>query len=218
MNIFYTSTCPLQSADWLCDEHLHKMPLESVQLLSTLVRHKISNHDWLDSIGIYKLTHDKHPSYLWLTLSSANYQWLVDHVRQMQARYNSAYSDHDSFYVLDTIEDLYARGILKFPTSEPTNIHLAMGKKMRSKKDPDPFLDIKQKYAEYKDGLWIANTPEDGALAYQEYVCRKLFLPTKKVDKVAGNMRLPVWRSGHPEWYKPHHSTYEHSTYTNLYL
>ena len=70
MNIFALSCDPVEAARWHCDRHIVKMPLESAQILSTVV--------WgLGSEARYKPTHKNHPCTLWAGECSGNYEWLV---------------------------------------------------------------------------------------------------------------------------------------------
>jgi hypothetical protein len=72
MNIFVTSKCPVESAQYLDTVRVNKMILESAQLLCTA----------LHSVGIdapYKSTHVNHPANIWCRYSRENYLWLWEH-------------------------------------------------------------------------------------------------------------------------------------------
>jgi hypothetical protein len=75
MNIFATSTCPKSAAQDHCDKHLVKMILETAQLLSTA--HHLEG-EASDIPGIYKVTHENHPSAAWVRSTRANYLWAYD--------------------------------------------------------------------------------------------------------------------------------------------
>lgn len=61
MNIFYLDQDPVIAASMHCDQHLHKMILESAQLLSTWVRATIDyRKDWTDT-PVYKSSYYNHP-------------------------------------------------------------------------------------------------------------------------------------------------------------
>lgn len=69
MNIFFLDRDIHRAARYHCDQHIVKMPLESAQILCTV----------LHRYGIdapYKATHAKHPSVLWAGDSAAHYHWL----------------------------------------------------------------------------------------------------------------------------------------------
>jgi hypothetical protein len=61
MNIFYLHPDPVIAASMHCDQHLHKMILESAQLLSTWVRATQTwRKDWHDT-PVYKSSYYNHP-------------------------------------------------------------------------------------------------------------------------------------------------------------
>ena len=84
MNIFVTSKCPIQSANWLDDVRANKMFLESCQMLSTWM-HEL-HPDVYCSKRYYKTTHLNHPCNVWIRESKSNIKWLFDHTRQLSRR------------------------------------------------------------------------------------------------------------------------------------
>ena len=70
MNIFALSNRAEEAALWHCDRHVVKMPLESAQILSTVVRGRGGE-------ARYNPTHKNHPCTLWAGECSGNYEWLV---------------------------------------------------------------------------------------------------------------------------------------------
>lgn len=84
MNIFVTSNCPKESANWLDDLRANKMFLESVQLLSTYIyKHSEKIHY---EHSLYKPTHKNHPCTLWLDKSDDNVRWLMSHTHHLSKR------------------------------------------------------------------------------------------------------------------------------------
>lgn len=79
MNIFYLDPDPIISAHMHCDQHLHKMILESAQMLSTILRQGIP-----DCLISYKPSYESHPCALWLKESKANIHWLLKMVYQLE--------------------------------------------------------------------------------------------------------------------------------------
>lgn len=72
MNIFVLHPNPAICASYHCDQHLHKMILESAQMLS------VAMLQWAPATkGLYKPTHINHPCTLWTCESFANAMWLV---------------------------------------------------------------------------------------------------------------------------------------------
>lgn len=195
MNIFQTDLDPYQAADWLCVEHLAKMPLESAQLISTVIHH-MSGLDTtlIERMGFYKPTHVKHPSTLWLKHSRANFVWLIDHMSGMEKRYNQSYRTHSSFHIGHLARNL--ADTFDFPNEQLTPIFLAMA--------DEEYGDIKERYAGLQSNLlWKPKSLGAGVMAYQEYVRRKTFKPVTKKDKEQNRLRLPTWIGKPPEWYIP---------------
>ena len=75
MNIFAVSCCPFESAMVLPDKLVVKMPLETAQILSTVVR----LHCEEPNVDLYKPTHINHPCTLWAAHSQMNFRWLCAH-------------------------------------------------------------------------------------------------------------------------------------------
>jgi hypothetical protein len=73
MNIFALYPSPQESARAHCDQHLHKMILESAQMASTaahLRKWKIP--------GIYKPAYEKHPCTIWTMKFVHNLAWALE--------------------------------------------------------------------------------------------------------------------------------------------
>ncbi len=71
MNIFVLSENPLECAEWHVNSHVIKMPLESAQMLCTVLHQK----------GVatpYKPCHMKHPCTIWAGKTIQNFSWLCD--------------------------------------------------------------------------------------------------------------------------------------------
>ena len=69
MNIFILDWQHKTCAEYHCDKHVVKMPLETTQMLSTV--HWRYNND-----GPYLPVHQKHPCTLWAGQTVENYIWL----------------------------------------------------------------------------------------------------------------------------------------------
>lgn len=76
MNVFYLHEDPYLSAIAHCDQHVVKMCIEYVQLLST-AHHMCESP--VDLSAIYKATHQHHPSSVWVRSSQRSYRhvWLL---------------------------------------------------------------------------------------------------------------------------------------------
>jgi len=73
MNIFFTNSDPILTANDHNNIHMIKMITEHNQLLSA-AHHVI---DGSEPDGAYKLTHKNHPSAIWVRQSLDHYNWLV---------------------------------------------------------------------------------------------------------------------------------------------
>lgn len=94
MNIFILDRDPILAAEYLCDKHIVKMPLESFQMLSTC--HYVFNSN-LDLI--YKPCYINHPCNIWIRKSQSNYNWLVEHTYAMHEQKLIRYEKPHASYV-----------------------------------------------------------------------------------------------------------------------
>lgn len=110
MNIFVLSPNPVEAAHFHCDQHLHKMILESAQMLSTAAHcnfPKLKRH-------IYKPAYENHPCTIWTSQSVANMVWLcslansLDNIRQA-----SGSNRHAAMDVIQAINDYLSYEILE---------------------------------------------------------------------------------------------------------
>lgn len=111
MNIFYLDHDPELAAIYHNDQHVVKMILETVQLLSTV------------SGRGYKPTHTKHPCTLWLQESSSNYQWAVALLKALhtewQYRFNHTHNHKAYQTFLDNKLHLIPSSIPRGPMTTP---------------------------------------------------------------------------------------------------
>ena len=123
MNIFYLSNDTIECAKQHIDKHVVKMILEYGQLMSTAHRvldgepyygKTINNRniqrwlldDYREDI-IWKASHIKHPSGLWVRSSSTHYFWLyhlwLDLLKEYQHRYGKIHSAERMKHVFGTL-------------------------------------------------------------------------------------------------------------------
>lgn len=104
MNIFATSTCPIESAMWLDDKRVVKMITESCQMLSTATR---LNNEVLDKTVdnvLYKVGWQYHPATKWVIHDIANLNWLLNHADCLAGIYQNVYGKrHSCVKVLDAV-------------------------------------------------------------------------------------------------------------------
>jgi len=99
MNIFYIDENPIQAAQWLADDHIRKMQIESAQMLSTA--------HWLTGKPApYKPTHQNHPSAKWVRQSIQHYRWLVQHGIEICSEFEIRYDkEHATLKVLQWLQE-----------------------------------------------------------------------------------------------------------------
>lgn len=97
MNIFYLSKNTKKCARAHCDKHVVKMILKYTRLLFGPYYEAISEeYPETEVFGgcpkVYKYTHKNHPCALWVKLSSANWNWLLDLATELCIEYRKRYN------------------------------------------------------------------------------------------------------------------------------
>lgn len=127
MNIFIVEEDPIVAAKSLCDKHVPKMTVESVQMLvSALRRHGATDADVpLTAKGTpHRGGYANHPSTVWAGETSENFTWLFDHAAALCDEYTFRYSkEHACLKQLDKIID----SISLIPDGGITDIALCVG-------------------------------------------------------------------------------------------
>lgn len=137
MNIFFLSFSPEEAAQMMCDKHVVKMILESVQIMCMVFRMLINDDDHADSLGLYQRTHPGNPCILWAASSSLNFNWLYHHtialVKEHIWRYNRTVF-HKSYQIAKKIGDEFfcGRFHLLFPSQKFTYPPLVMPDKYKN--------------------------------------------------------------------------------------
>lgn len=102
MNIFVTDNCPYESAKNLCDKHVNKMWIETAQILSAVIDHRVpmhkgplrlANQTVSEVCGLpqYPKAHVKHPCTIWAMESQMNAQWLTKHMHGIEQEFRLRY-------------------------------------------------------------------------------------------------------------------------------
>lgn len=96
MNIFALFPSGELSAKSLCNVHVVKMLLESVQMLYTAwhMLGDVEEKPWdgdEEVLKPYKATHTSHPCVKWVIDEKAHYDWLIDHAFHISAEYTRRY-------------------------------------------------------------------------------------------------------------------------------
>ena len=84
MNIFCTDKSPVVSANNVIDKHVVKMPLESLQMMSTIA-------DYLGFDSPYRPVMLNHPCTIWARESKQNFLWLWEHAGSLCEEYTARY-------------------------------------------------------------------------------------------------------------------------------
>lgn len=171
-NIFAVESDPFAAARALCDRHVHKMVLETAQILSTVHRlldgtphieltskgHKKTVYrlpNPLDS-AIYQATHRNHPCVVWARTSHSNYEWLMWHGLELGDEYLKRYGKvHKSAKL---ICDHLQVPPVAIPRGPLTEFHQAMPDQY---KDSDPIKAYRNFYIGSKSSFatWTKGTP-----------------------------------------------------------
>ncbi len=174
MNIFYVHKDPVKSAKMLIDKHVVKMIIESAQMLSTAHR-LIDGEQWEDRTKagrrikrwrlknkehediIYKASHVKHPSTIWVMASAYNYYWLYNQMVALNDEFKLRYNkDHKSYTLLKDLLKNPPKNIpLNIPFNQPTQ---AMPDDV---KNEDSITAYRDYYIKYKRSFatWKTTTP-----------------------------------------------------------
>lgn len=118
MNIFVLDSNPQLAARMQCDKHVCKMAIEYAQLLSTA--HHVHHTDVAQTQHIYKPTHVKHPSTLWVAAHPLHYAWLFELMRETWSEYTHRYQRiHASSRLLHALQIVPNMGHVGAPTAPP---------------------------------------------------------------------------------------------------
>jgi hypothetical protein len=147
MNIFVLDQSPAIAASYHCDQHIHKMILESAQMLSTAM------HTWYPHLSgyLYKPAHPNHPCTIWISANKENAFWVAELMYHLnQIRLDLGSNDHASMFIYTMFHNNYDY----MPGTKQDDFIFAgpLQYKLR------PDLDIYQKYQEYyklKQKLWL---------------------------------------------------------------
>jgi hypothetical protein len=102
MNIFALDPDPKIAASMHCDQHLHKMILESAQMLSTWLYHSFPK----TRPHIYKPSYENHPCTQWVFAHTDNRTYLVYLARELDSiRQDNGSDEHLSSRTIEIAAD-----------------------------------------------------------------------------------------------------------------
>ncbi len=116
MNIFILDTDVDKIAEYHCDSHIVKMPLETAQLLSTSL---VMN----GTEAPYNPTHKKHPCTIWTASNRQNFLWLCKLGIALCKEYTFRY---EKIHKCQSVIDLCESKALAIPDSPITPFAQAM--------------------------------------------------------------------------------------------
>ena len=127
MNIFVVDEDPTIAAKSLCDKHINKMAVESVQMLvSALRRHGATDMDVPTTAKgtPHRGGYANHPSTRWAGDSSGNFEWLVLHAIALCDEFTFRYNkNHACMKQLDKIVESFSF----IPCGDMTDVALCVG-------------------------------------------------------------------------------------------
>ena len=110
MNIFILDENKSKCAEYHCDKHIVKMPLELAQMVSFLHYDKTIYQNSNVDVMRFSKTHDKHPCTIWLKQSLSNLVYGcelgIELVNEYRYRYNSIKHERSLRVFYDTLENL----------------------------------------------------------------------------------------------------------------
>lgn len=144
MNIFVLDRNPKQAAEWHLDKHIVKMPLETAQMLCTV----------LNQNGVktpYKSTHVKHPCTIWAGKSMDNFIWLCELGLELCKEYTYRY---DKIHKCEAIIKECLTYCSKVPNTGLTEFVQAMPEEIKQKDPVDGYKNYyrisKKEFATWK--------------------------------------------------------------------
>mgnify|MGYP000090062780 FL=1 len=152
MNIFVLDPDPTVAASYHCDQHLHKMILESAQMVSTAMIQREFNIP-----GLYKPTHINHPCTKWAAESNNNILWIcelaaeLDSIRQSVSNCGS----HASMDIVNLVQD-YLESEFGFLTSNAHTPFIFDGPAIISIR-PGSVIDHYQQFYRRKHNNWLVD-------------------------------------------------------------
>ena len=107
MNVFYVDNSPVNSAKMLCDRHVVKMSLESVQMLTNCFDKEVlamPESPKTQKGTDRKYSHWNHPSSKWVRESKSNMNWLIEHGIELCHEKKRRYPNKPMPFVYDFLQ------------------------------------------------------------------------------------------------------------------
>jgi hypothetical protein len=120
MNLFYLSDSPDECAQFHCNKHVVKMILEYAQMLS--VAHRVMDghqKPWRlpdeREATLYKVTHQNHPTSIWVRQNIETYAWTVQLLKHLLDEYTVRYGK---------VHKVQKDGLDVLLSNPPTNLNI----------------------------------------------------------------------------------------------
>jgi hypothetical protein len=146
MNVFAVDFAPEISAQWLADQHVVKMTLESAQIASTALQERGVVH-----YSLYRPTHTRHPCTIAATKDDEYLWWVIDHGIALAAEYLQRFGKvHASLTRLELAAKLAPARLYHIP--RPSAFPLAMPDEFKGDDPHESYLKyLRAKYARWVD-------------------------------------------------------------------
>ncbi|MDY0270796.1 pyrimidine dimer DNA glycosylase/endonuclease V [Trichloromonas sp.] len=131
MQVFVIDLDVKKCAQYHCDRHIVKMPIESAQLLCS------AHHLTSDRKDIpYKKTHINHPCLKWVMESKSNYYWLLSLLKKQLIEYTYRYGRR---HKTNDVYDWLVKNDINLKDNGLTKFALAMPDKYKSDDAVDSY-------------------------------------------------------------------------------
>jgi len=138
MNIFCSSSCPIESARYLDDKRVRKLLVESCQMLSV---HAMIKH-------LMKPAFVNHPATKWVGEDESHYEWLYTHMFALHAEY--IYRFGKTHKLIDLLDFLAPATTTN---SQPSRF-VKLTRDVSRGLDYTHIEDVHESYREYLKGKW----------------------------------------------------------------
>jgi hypothetical protein len=182
VNFFYLDTDPKKCAEYYCDKHIIKIPIEIAQILSK-IHHELKSG--IDLNTIYKnslVVKNTLGPYLWAIESLENYIWTcnlgIELINEYKFRYKK--NDHKTekiiFALLNNPPKLPKIGITKFMRTNQFDMFQYISK--------DPIICARYNYSEMKcaNDKWTNRSKPDWFIKLTKTIEKKKDILIKKID------------------------------------
>jgi len=161
MNIFVTYECPKEAARCLLNKHVIKMPLESLQMMSTIAT-------WLKLPAPYRPVMLNHPCTIWARKSRQNFLWLWEHAKELCKEYTARYfRTHKCETTMKEYDHVWKIILRKLPDIGLTEFAVAISDHMKCRTvEGFDNMTVVEKYRQYymhdkkRIAIWSRNKPD----------------------------------------------------------